>query len=106
MPTIELGYGRSSISFEYGTARFDVLAPDEAASRPLSDVEIGAALDAPIDSPPLEEVVTAGESVLIVVSDATRATGSAQIVNLLVRRLIENGVSPGDIAIIFATGIH
>jgi len=106
MATIELGYGRSSITFDYDTTRFDVLAPGEEASHPLSDVEIGAALDAPIDSLPLEEVVTAGDSVLIVVSDATRATGSAQIVNLLVRRLIENGDQPAKIAIIFATGIH
>jgi lactate racemase len=106
MPTIELGYGRSTISLDYDPARFEVLAPDERASPPLSDVEIGAALDHPIDSPPLEELVSAGDRVLIVASDATRATGSAQIVNLLVRRLIENGVQPGDLAIIFATGIH
>jgi nickel-dependent lactate racemase len=106
MATIELGYGRSAITFEYDTARFDVLAPDEIASAPLSDIEIGMAIDAPIDSLRLEEVVTAGDTVLIVVSDATRATGSAQIVNLLVRRLIENGNQPADIAIIFATGIH
>src|SRR6266404_4269732 len=106
MPTIELGYGSSSISFDYDIARFDVLGPGEEASHPLSDVEIGAALDAPIDSLPLEDVVTADDSVLIVVSDATRATGSAQIVNLLVRRLIENGAQPANIAIIFATGIH
>jgi lactate racemase len=44
--------------------------------------------------------------VLIVVSDATRATASAQILNLLVRRLIQSGVSPADLTIIFATGIH
>jgi nickel-dependent lactate racemase len=106
MPTIDLGYGRSAITFDYDTARFDVLAPDEKASHPLSDAEIGAALDAPIDSPPLEELATAGDRVLIVTSDATRATGSAQIVNLLVRRLIGNGAQPADIAIIFATGIH
>jgi len=106
MATIELGYGRSSITFDYDTTRFDVLAPGDEASHPLSDVKIGAALDAPIDSLPLEELVTAGDSVLIVVSDATRATGSAQIVNLLVRRLIENGAQPANIAIIFATGIH
>src|SRR6266478_5681529 len=106
MPIIDLGYGRSAITFDYDPARFDVLAPDEKASSPLSDVEIGAALDAAIDSPPLEELVKAGDSVLIVTSDATRATGSAQIVNLLVRRLIENGVQSGEIAIIFATGIH
>ena len=46
------------------------------------------------------------QSVLIVVSDATRATASAQVVNLLVRRLIQYGISPSNIAIIFATGIH
>jgi len=83
-----------------------LLAPRESESRPLTDAEIGAALDAPIDSPPLEDLVATGESVLIVASDATRATGSSQIINLLVRRVIQNGIQPSDIAIIFATGIH
>ncbi len=106
MPTIELGYGRGAINFDYDATRFDLLAANGDASHPLSDVEIGAALDAPIDSPPLEDLITPGDSVLIVASDATRATGSAQIINLLVRRLIQNGTAPGDIAIIFATGIH
>ncbi|MDX6531444.1 MAG: lactate racemase [Blastocatellia bacterium] len=107
MPTIELSYGRGSIKFDYDADRFEVLASTaEPASHPLSDVEIGEALDAPIGSPPLDDLVAAGDSVLIVVSDATRATGSARIVNLLVRRLIQNGIAPGDIAIIFATGIH
>src|SRR2546421_2720402 len=106
MSTIELGYGRGSIDFDYDAAQFDVLARPQSETRPLSDAEIGAAIDAPIDSPPLEDQIAAGDRVLIVVSDATRATGSAQIINLLVRRLIQNGVSSGDIAIIFATGIH
>jgi nickel-dependent lactate racemase len=106
MTTIELGYGRAALTFDYDAERFEVLAPDETSSHPLSDVEIGAALDNPVDSPPLEALVKAGDTVLIVASDATRATGSAQIVNLLVRRLIENGIQPADIAIIFATGIH
>jgi lactate racemase len=105
MPTIQLGYGRESIGFTYHEDRFEVLAP-AGSTTPLSDAEIGAAIDKPIGSPPLEDLIQAGESVLIVVSDATRATGSAQIVNLLVRRLIQNGIPPGDIAIIFATGIH
>jgi nickel-dependent lactate racemase len=106
MPTLELGYGPDAVKFDYDSARFDVLAPDKSEDHPLTDAEIGVALDAPIDSPPLEDLVAAGDSVLIVASDATRATGSAQIINLLVRRLIQNGIPPGDIAIIFATGIH
>jgi lactate racemase len=106
MPTIELGYGSKHIKFEYADARFEVLAPTQANAHSLSDAEINAALDAPIDCPSLTDQIVAGDTVLIVVSDATRATGSAQIVNLLVRRLIENGIAAGDIAIIFATGIH
>lgn len=106
MPTIELGYGRESINYEYDETRFGVLAADEDAAHPLSDAEIGAALDDPIDSPPLNDLIPPGVRVLIIVSDGTRATGSAQIINLLVRRLIQNGSAPGDIAIIFATGIH
>lgn len=104
---IELGYGRASLAFAYDASRFRVLAtPLNDLEEPLSDALIGAAIDAPIDSEPLADIVSAGESVLIVVSDATRASGSAQIVNLLVRRLIELGVAPFDIKIIFATGIH
>jgi nickel-dependent lactate racemase len=106
MPIIALGYGRASIEYDYDDSRFEVLAAGEESSHPLSDEAIGAALDAPIDSPPLDDLIAPGDRVLIVVSDATRATGSAQIVNLLVRRLIQNGSAPGDIAIIFATGIH
>jgi nickel-dependent lactate racemase len=106
MSTTKLGYGRGSISFDYDSAQFNVLAPTASEQLPLSDAEIGAALDTPIESPALEELIAPGDSVLIVASDATRATGSAQIINLLVRRLIQAGVAPSDIAIIFATGIH
>ena len=106
MTEIQLGYGRSSLSFTYDESRFRVLANSSPGEKPLTDVEIGEALGAPIESPPLEELFSAGDSVLIVVSDATRATASAQILNLLVRRLIQNGVSPAELAIIFATGIH
>lgn len=105
MPTIQLGYGRETISLDFDSARFEVLNPSEHAAA-MTDSEVGAALDNPIDSPPLEQLVTAGDTVLIVVSDATRATGSAQVINLLVRRLIQFGVAPVNIAIIFATGIH
>lgn len=106
MNRIELGYGRSLIPFEYDENRYQVLSPHQPYEHFLSDLEIGTALDSPIDSPPLEDLVNPGDSVLIVVSDATRATASAQIVNLLVRRLIQFGIGAGDIAILFATGIH
>jgi nickel-dependent lactate racemase len=105
MPNIQLRYGKTRLSFDYDETRFQVLG-SEKQSAPLSDAEIGERLDNPVDSPPLEEIVNAGETVLIVVPDATRQTASGQIVNLLVRRLIANGTPAHDIRIIFATGIH
>src|SRR3989442_8472254 len=106
MPTIELGYGRNPIKFDYDNARFDILNPQAVPNQPLLDSEIEAALDVPIASPPIEDLIASGDRILIVASDATRATASAQIINLLVRRLIQHGIQPVDIAIIFATGIH
>lgn len=106
MAEIELGKGRSTVPLVYDESRFEVLTREALDERLLSDPEINAAIDLPIDSQPLEEIVSPGESVLVVVSDATRATASAQITNLLVRRLIELGVAPYDLRIIIATGIH
>ena len=106
MTEIELGYGKNLLSLTFDQDRFQVLTGNLQDNRPLTDVEIGDALNAPIQSLPLEDLFPPGDSVLIVVSDATRATASAQILNLLVRRLIQIGVSPADLAIIFATGIH
>lgn len=106
MSEVQLGFGRRSISFTFEDSLYKVLANSPLVPKPLSDVEIGEALDAPVGSPPLDEICSHDDSVLIVVSDATRATASAQVVNLLVRRLLQYGISPTNIAIIFATGIH
>lgn len=105
MATIDLKYGRGVVPFEYAEERFTVLSA--AGDTPsLDDRTINEKLDQPIDSDRFEDKIHPGESVLIVVPDATRASGSAEIVNLVVRRLIANGTRPHDISIIFATGIH
>lgn len=106
MTQVQLGYGRGTLDFELEGGRFRVLESEAEEERPLTDAEVGAAIDGPLDSQPLEDILSPGESVLIVVSDATRATGSAQVVNLLVRRLIALGVAPHDLRVIFATGLH
>jgi lactate racemase len=103
---IDLLYGRSLLKLAFDHSRFSILTTSSDDVTPLSDLEIGAAFDDPIASPPLDEIAGSNDSVLIVVSDATRATASAQVVNLLVRRLVQCGVSPANIAVIFATGIH
>ncbi|MEP6945843.1 MAG: nickel-dependent lactate racemase [Acidobacteriota bacterium] len=105
MRLIDLKYGRTAVPFEYDEDRFEVLGPI-APTRALTDAEIGAKFDDPIGTEPLDNIVATGETVLIVVPDATREIGCGQVVNLIVRRLIANGINSFDIRIIFATGIH
>lgn len=106
MHETQLAYGSGTVNLAFAENRFEVLAASVSPQQPLTDLEIGQAFDSPIQSSLLEELLSPGDTVLIVVSDATRATASAQLVNLLVRRMIQQGISPADIAIIFATGIH
>ena len=103
---IQLPYGRKTIKFGWQRDRFSEISDRSFLEKPLTDFAIGAALDSPVDSPPLDEIVGSNDSVLIVVSDATRPTASSQIVNVLARRLVQLGVSPAQMAVIFATGIH
>jgi len=107
MAQTRLGYGRRTLELQYDETRFRVLAPDASSfAAPLADTDIFLQFDSPYDSPPLDDIISPGESVLIVVPDTTRRAGAGQIVNLLVRRLVQAGVTPADIRIIFATGLH
>lgn len=105
MKTINLRYGKDVFPFDYDENLFDVLG-EENQETALTDVEISAAFDNPVDSKTIEEIVQPNETVLFAVPDATRQSAAGQIVNLLVRRLISNGTLPFEIACIFATGIH
>ncbi len=100
-----LRYGISQIQVEIPGDRFEILGTRPEAPV-LNDAAIGKRLDRPIGSQSLEDLINPGESVLIVVPDATRLTACDSIVNLLVRRLIANGTMPYEISVIFATGIH
>jgi len=76
---------------------------------------IGLALDNPIGSPSLQEILrkrgqdTRELSVCIVISDNTRPVpykGEAGILWPIIQRLISGGISPGRILILVATGMH
>ena len=105
MANIGLKYGNSHVLFDYDENRFQILGV-KSQNAALTDRELGEKFENPINSKPLEELISQDESILIVVPDATRQTACGQVVNLLVRRLIANGTMPHDIRIIFATGIH
>ncbi len=74
--------------------------------RPGEEEIIQNALDHPVDSGRLEEIVRPGESVCIVTSDLTRPMPSHVVLPILLQALIEAGISVDDITVVFATGIH
>jgi lactate racemase len=65
-----------------------------------------AALDAPVQSPPLERLVRAGATVAIVVDDPSRWTPVCAALPIILRRLHAAGVRPDDVTISVGVGRH
>jgi nickel-dependent lactate racemase len=100
MRTISLGYGSGTVPFDYDPDRFAVLAPANADISAISGADLGYAVSAPVESPPLEEIVDPGERVLIVVPDVTATAGTERVVSLLALRLGELGVADAETSIL------
>ena len=93
MQTVSLPYGSTGFAMSFAPERFQVVAP----------VDIVAAAEEKllIDSPPLAEIA-ANRSVLIIVSDLTRPTGSLQFLPPLLHDLR----AAARVGILFSTGLH
>ena len=105
-------------AMKFGKESFPVTLPPE---RILGELEpnqvdlpkrtpaehIRFALDHPIDSPSLKELVKPGETVCIVISDVTRRWQSPETyLPVLVQELEDAGIRDEDMLILSATGTH
>lgn len=102
-------YGDSNIDFEYPQEDvIKVLEPNKVDFPDLTEEEIiKNAIENPIGSPKLEEIVKAGQTVCIVVPDVTRLWARpAVICKILVEKLNKIGVKDDDILFIAAVGTH
>ncbi len=98
-----LKYGLITLSAEL-QAQVLTTAPPQEPPDPIE--EIRRALTNPIASPPLAEIVSPGERVVIVTSDITRYTGSELYLPVLIAELNHGGIPDQDIEIVIALGIH
>ena len=85
--------------------------PDPSSDDPTLEARdeahiISDALDHPIGSPPLEDIVKAGERIAIVTSDISRPMPTSRVLPLMLRRLLSAGLRPKDITVVFGLGIH
>lgn len=104
---IFLPYGKGKI--EVNIPKANLIGIAQCKQLPKLKDELGAinyALDHPINSPRLEQIVMPGEKVCIVVDDTTRPTPTYKLLPPLLNRLNSVGVRKNDIRIIIATGMH
>jgi nickel-dependent lactate racemase len=104
MTSIPLRYGEYTLHCELPGARVLAAEAPPAPGEPAELIE--AALDEPIGSPPLEEIVRGGEQLVIVTSDITRYTGSEHYLPILLDRLNRAGVRDDEVSVVIALGIH
>ncbi|HIE04334.1 MAG TPA: nickel-dependent lactate racemase [Candidatus Latescibacteria bacterium] len=104
---VELRYGREGLRVEVpdenliGVLHMNPLPP-------LEDPEgkVARALEDPIGSPPLRELVRGKGSTCVVVSDITRPVPNSVVLPPLLGALEEAGIPKDRITILVATGIH
>lgn len=103
-----LKYGKEEVSFSIPGDRllYELVGRDR---KPPADLATAYrhALDYPIDSPPLKELVRPGDKVVITVSDITRGwQRNADTLPFLLEYLNEAGVSDESVTVIIAVGAH
>lgn len=84
----------------------DVLIPNEVKIELTGEAEVKRALENPIGSARLRNIVQAGEKVAIVTSDITRPMPSKVVLPSVIEELNEAGVKDEDITIVLALGSH
>ena len=100
-------YGKTKLSLDIDAAQ--VAGELKISDKPILNDPVAAiqqALRAPIASAPLAELVKPGETVTLLVNDATRVANSDVFLPVLLDELNIAGIPDKDITILFALGTH
>jgi len=81
-------------------------AASPVAAGPGPEQLIRHALSDPIGTPPLRQIVSPGEKIVVVTSDVTRPMPTHAVMPILLDELYRAGVKPCDITLVFALGNH
>jgi len=103
------------IKLAYGTVNLEAVLPDNNYAGLLrrgswvsgdEEQEIRQALENPVGTQHLREIIHPGERICIITSDITRPFPTARVLPQIVREIITAGVAYEDITVVFALGIH
>ena len=104
---IEVGFGSGTQSVEVPDGNLmGVLAPNRVEHDLTGVDEVIRALENPIGTPRLRNIVRPGERIAVVTSDITRPFPTYAVMPALLDELYAAGVDPADITLVFALGSH
>jgi nickel-dependent lactate racemase len=107
---LQLAYGDGSLSVEIPPANLLGIVYPREMDRPSEKLDetsiLRAALEHPIDAPPLRQLVKPGQKVAIITSDLTRPCPSERLIPPIIAELSAASIPDADITIIVALGLH
>lgn len=104
---VTLPYGHEKVSFEIPEKNFiGMMDPDFTPALTDLKAAIEYAIDNPIGTKPLGEIVKPGKKITVVIDDGSRPTPISTILPILLPRLEAAGAKPEDITIVAALGSH
>lgn len=107
MKKIPLAFGTATLELEIPERNISsIILPSEPEIREEAGLLVKKALEKPIKSERLSEIVNPDSKIVIVVSDVTRPTPTARILPPLLEELRLGGAKRENITIVFALGLH
>lgn len=104
---IELGYGKGKIKVSVPDKNVvSILTPNELKAELTGTEEVRRAIENPIGSGRLKDIVKKGEKACIITSDITRPMPSKTVLPEVISELNLGGVEDEDITVVFALGNH
>lgn len=104
---LEIGFGTTPQTVDIPDKNLiGVLTPNAVEITEKGEAVVREALQNPIGSPRLAEIVKPGEKIVIIASDITRPVPSYKIIPAILDGLWEAGADPGDVTVVFALGSH
>jgi nickel-dependent lactate racemase len=107
MQRFELKFGKGHICFELNEANYmGSLVPNEIEFEVTGEQEVIRAIENPIGTIRLKDIVNSGEKIVIITSDITRPMPSKIVLPPLINELKLANVGISDITIVLALGSH
>lgn len=103
----KLKYNVEEISFYVPEENYAAtLMPNKVSVDSIDEEEVRKAMNNPIGSKRLKDIVSPGDKIVIVTSDISRPMPSYKVLPIVIEELKSAGVAEEDITIVLALGIH